>query len=113
MTTSATPGRHFHVPADELLMDQPARCDFLPTLTLDGIAVTAAGQHHLILTLRDRARIYVGPDDATVDRRAAIMAAALTKHLGAFLADLVGEWIRWAWDALLDQLVEQLTAGLT
>lgn len=110
---TADPGRHFHVAATELLMPDPMHCPFLPTLTLDGVAVTPSGQHHLILSLHGRARMYIGPDDTTVRRRADTMAAALTPHLGTFHADLIGEWVRWAWDALLDELVEQLTAGLT
>lgn len=106
------PGRHFHVPADELLLDDPVRCDFLPTLTLDGIAVTAGGQHHLVITVAGIARFYVGPDDATVTRRAQILTAALNTHLTADHSTLVGQWIQWTWEALLDELVDRLTSAL-
>lgn len=113
--TPRSPARHFHVPADELLLTEPTACAFLPTLTLDGLAVTDQGQHHLILTLSGLSRFYVGPDDATVDRRAAILTAALSvqqHQLDPFHAALIGDWIRWSWEALLDELVDQLTQGL-
>ncbi len=112
MTAPTTPSRHFHVDAAELLLEDPVRCAFLPGLTLDGIAVTPHGQHHLVLTLAGRERFYVGPDDTTVTRRAQILAAALTRHLDPAHAHLVGEWVQWAWDALLDELVDRLTRGL-
>lgn len=113
MTAAPAPGRHFHVAADELLLDDPVRCDFLPTLTLDGIAVTHTGQHHMVLTLAGLARFYIGPDDTTVTHRAQILTAALSKHLDPAHAALVGQWIQWAWEALLDELVDRLTSDLT
>lgn len=112
MTAAPAPGRHFHVAADELLLDDPVRCDFLPTLTLDGIAVTHTGQHHMVLTLAGIARFYIGPDDTTVTCRAQIFTAALSKHLDPAHAALVGQWIQWAWEALLDELVDRLTSDL-
>jgi len=82
------------------------------TLTLDGIAVTPHGQHHLILTLAGVARFYMGPDDATVTRRIEILTAALRNHIDTQHASFVVEWIQWSWESLLDELVAQLTTGL-
>jgi len=112
MTTTPSRDRHFHVPAVEMLLEDPVRCIFLPTLTLDGIAVTDAGQHHLVLTLAGIARFYIGPDDTTVARRAQILTAALSRHLKADHADLIGQWIQWSWDSLLDELVDRITHTL-
>lgn len=108
----STSRRHFHVSAEELLFGSAVPCVFLPTLTLDGIAVTPHGQHHLILTLAGVARFYMGPDDATVTRRIEIFTAALRNHIDTQHASFVGEWIQWSWESLLDELVAQLTTGL-
>lgn len=105
--------RHFHVAARELLLDQPDRCPFLPALTLDGLAVTSGGQHYLVLTL-GLDRVYVGPDDQTVRRRAQVLSLALHQGVAALdptRADLVGWWITAAWEAAVDNLVEAIAAG--
>lgn len=103
---------HFHVPAREILDDEPTTCPYLPHLTLDGLAVTPTGQHHLVMTLCDTARFYVGPDTATVHRRAHILTTALSRRLEPFHAHLVHQWILAAWEATLDELVDSLTTDV-
>lgn len=106
---------HFHVPAREMLLEHPERCLFLPNLTLDGVAVTEAGHHHLILTLGDLDRIYFGPDSLTVSRRAEILISALQRgaaQIDHAQADLVRVWILLAWEAALDELTEALAGDL-
>ena len=44
-----------------------------------------------------------------------ILTAALSvqqHQLDPFHAALIGEWIRWSWEGLLDELVDQLSQGL-
>ena len=108
-----TPRRHFHVDAVEMLLEDPQPCLFLPDLQLVGLAVTPAGQHHLILTLGTEDRIYFGPDDVTVARRAEILAAALrlgVRALEPFHAAAVANWVSLAWEAALDELAGALAA---
>lgn len=111
-TTTRPVRRHFHVPAQEMLLEQAERCLFLPGLTLDGLAVTARGDHHLILTLADTDRIYLGPDDTTVSQRAQILADALHHGRAAIAPDhaaLIRDWIQLAWEAMLDEVVDAIS----
>lgn len=106
--------RHFHLPARELLLEEPVACHYLPGLALAGVAVTAAEQHHLILELgglEQVDRFYLGPTQDDVERRAQILAAALQAgpQLDELHAGLVQDWILLAWEATLDALVERLT----
>ncbi len=105
------PRGHFHVTARELRLEEPERCPFLPALTMDGLAVTPEGQHHLILTLRATDRMYFGPDERTVTRRTQILTMALQRGeaaLDRYHADLVGEWVATVWEAAIDELVDAM-----
>ncbi len=107
--------RHFHVPARELLLEAPEPCPVYPGLALVGLAVTPAGQHHLICTIGVRHRFYLGPDEHTVTRRAGILTAALQaapNPVGAQTARAAGLWLTTAWDALLDELVATMTRAM-
>lgn len=105
----ATSRRYFHVPARELLLDAPQRCPVLPGLALQGLAVAEGEQHHL--SLGSGTRFYVGPDTATVQRRAGILAAGLRQAgLAADHAQLAGAWVQEAWEASLDELVAAIAA---
>lgn len=107
---ASTAPRFFHVPADEVMSSQPCRCPLMPGLTLDGLAVTEGEQYYVILSLQGVARFYVGPDSATVERRAGILAAALRRRgLDLDHAQLVGRWVEAVWEATLDELVTELT----
>lgn len=56
-------------------------------------------------------RFYVGPDTATVQRRTQILAAGLHQAgLGLDHAQLAGAWVREAWEAALDELVDAIAA---
>lgn len=102
--------RFFHVPAREMLFAEPVLRPFLPVLVFDGVAVTTREQHYLVLTLRRSARFYVGPDTPTVARRASVVEAALRDgrpRLEQWHASLVRHWVEEAWEALLDELVEE------
>lgn len=105
---------HFHVTARELLLDLPERCPFYPHLCLQGIAVTPHGHHYLILDT-PAARAYAGPDSATVERRAMILASALRDGeagLASDLADATAAWIQLCWDSTLDELVDAFSDPL-
>ncbi len=95
-----------------MLLNLPQACHAWPLLTLDGVAVTAQGQHYLILTFKDMTRCYIGPDQTTVQRRAELVAAALARRLGPIQAAQVGAWVEWAWEALLDELVDAISTDL-
>jgi hypothetical protein len=69
-------------------------------------------QHYLILTFQDMTRCYIGPDQTTVQRRAELVAAALARRLGPIQAAQVGAWVEWAWEALLDELVDAISTDL-
>lgn len=101
---------HFHVAARELLMDQSERCPFYPPLVLEGLAVTQAGQHHLILGT-PAARFYAGPDTRTVARRAQLLSAALHQGrpgLSHDLAAAVAAWVELCWEGVVDELVDAI-----
>lgn len=106
--------RHFHLPARELLLEEPVACHYLPGLVLVGVAVTAEEQHHLIFELgglEQVDRFYVRPTQDDVERRAQILATALQAgpQLDGFHAGLVQDWVLLAWEATLDAFVERLT----
>lgn len=114
MTTTQT---HFMVQARELLLDEQVTCPYHPLLTLEGVAVTPDGQHHLIGHAAGQ-RAYLGPTQAIVERRAQIIAAALARPDLAEpdsgrteLAWLIQYWLVQCWEALLDELVDALTTG--
>lgn len=104
--------RHFHVDAREMLLDVPEKCPVAPGITFDGLAVTPEGQHHLIVTARGQ-RAYVGPDVATVTRRAEILTQALSHGPAALDTDhatWVGWWVREMWEAVTDELTNAITS---
>ena len=105
--------RHFHVEAQEMLFERPECFPLLPALQLLGVAMTPAGQGHLILTLGED-RSYFGPDSATVARRTAILIAALKQGPVALddpRAYLIDAWVSTAWEATLDALTNLISAG--
>lgn len=80
---------------------------------MEGVAIEGAGGHHLIVGVEDADRVYVGSDEARVRRRALLLADAL--HQGAAgldrgHADLVGDWVVLAWEAMLDEVVDAVSA---
>lgn len=114
MTGLVAQRRHFHVAARELLLKPAVSCPFLPDLSMVGLAVTPTGQHHLILSLADRDRFYLGPDSATIARRTQILIAAMqqgTRALDGPRASLVDVWVAAAWEATLDELTDAIAAG--
>lgn len=111
MTEAVLPGRYFHVPAREMLLDTRDACPAYPLLALDGVAVTPAGQHHLVLSLLPTVRFYLGPDQASVQRRAQLLVAGLEVRSLQGRPEMgraVREWVLLAWDVMLDELVEAI-----
>lgn len=105
----ALPGRHFHVPAREMLLPARQVCPVYPALGLEGVAVTPAGQHHLVLTLLPSVRSYLGPDLVRVQRQTALLVAGLVAgslRARPDVARAAGEWVLLAWEAMLDELVD-------
>ena len=105
---------HFKVAAREMLFDSPERCPVFPVLTFDGIAVDEDDRQHLIFTT-PAARFYAGPDEATVRRRAELVAAALRSgkpQLDADVAEVVSWWIETCWEATLDEIVDSLATPI-
>lgn len=114
MHSRRTRSRHFHLPAQELLLEQPARCPYLPGLALLGVAVTASEQHHLVFelgNLEQADRFYLGPTQDDIEHRAQLLVAALQTgpRLDEFHSGLVREWVELCWEATLDALVERIT----
>lgn len=95
-----------------MLLDAPERCPFYPPLTFDGLAVTATGQHHLLLST-PTVGFYAGPDKATVARRAGIVAAALREGRAQLHPDLaagVAAWIELCWDSAVAEVAAAIAA---
>ncbi|MEN3124037.1 hypothetical protein [Janibacter sp. LM] len=113
MKNSEAVRRHFHVPAREMLLEDPQRCPWLPGLTMVGVAVTDDEQHHVILELGTRSvdRFYLGPTQDDVTRRAQVLAHALRQwpRMSTPHASLIQDWVLMTWDSLLDELVAALT----
>ena len=66
------PRTHFQVPAREMLLDEPICCPIYGALTFDGLAIDHEERVHLVVRTA-AARAYLGPDSATVARRAHIL----------------------------------------
>lgn len=105
---------HFAVstPHQLLCLDEPQVCPFLPGLRFEGIAVTAGGQHHLVMVLGEQDRFFLGPDRDTVARRAMILLVGLRiasqGEVDDFHGDLIRQWVTDAWDAVVDQVAARI-----
>lgn len=94
-----------------LLPDGGLACPFHPRLWVAGVAVTPAGQHHLIVRAGS-VRAYFGPTQQDVQRRAELTARALSGLFDQadreFGQQLLAWWIEQAWETLIDELTEQI-----
>lgn len=111
---------HFRVQATEMLFDQPETCPAMPGLTWDGVAADPAGDHYLIITLRQPTkpdvRAYFGPDPDTIARRALILIAGVRTHPDS--PDTTDQaatltWLATAWTALHEELAHPTRAITT
>jgi len=110
---TGVPGTRFAVPARELLLDEPSPCPFHPALALLGVAIDAAGGHHLVLDCAG-VRFYAGPDTCSVTRRSEILAAALRDGrtaLSSRAAIGAAAWVRCAHEVLVDELVDAISGS--
>lgn len=101
-------GAHFGVPARELLLAEPVVCVVFSALRAVAVAVDTGGGHHVVLVCGG-VRFYLGPDAATVDRRARVVAAALRDGRAALpglLADGVHAWLVLCHEALVEAVTD-------
>ncbi|MGD7708109.1 hypothetical protein [Microlunatus sp. Y2014] len=105
---------HFAVPAHEFELDPPEACPALPQVMLTGVAATAAGEHHLIVTVPRRdggtVRLYLGPGPDDVASRGVLTVAAL-RNFQLVTDDAAAALLLWlaaAWDATR-QVINELS----
>lgn len=102
---------HFAAPgARELLLDEPEACPWYPRLVLTGLAIAPGEEVHIILST-PLLRAHLGPDTATVARRAAIVAGALEAgrpHMDPALATATADWILLCWEMAVEQVAEAI-----
>lgn len=100
------------VPFQMVCFDEPMVCPYLPGLQLDAVAVTAGGQYHLVAALGRKDRFWLGPDRATVQRRAMILLVGLQVGSGgridSFHGDLVRGWLMDSWDAVIEEVAAHI-----
>ena len=94
------PRTHFQVPAREMLLDEPICCPIYGALTFDGLAIDHEERVHLVVRTT-AARAYLGPDSATVARRAHILVVALVDSgvIGSDRAAGIAGWLGECWSA--------------
>ena len=99
------PQTHFQVPASEMLLDEPICCPIYGALTFDGSAIDHGEQVHLIVRTAS-ARAYLGPDSATVARRAHLLVVALVDSgvIGPDRAADVAGWLGECWSAAVEEI---------
>jgi len=99
------PRTHFQVTAREMLLDEPICCPLYGALTFDGLAIDHQQRAHLVVRTA-AARAYLGPDPATVARRAHILVVALVDG-GVIRPDRapgIAAWLGECWTAAADEI---------
>ena len=99
------PRTHFQVPAREMLLDEPICCPIYGALTFDGLAIDHEERVHLVVRTA-AARAYLGPDSATVARRAHILFVALVDSgvIGSDRAAGIAGWLGECWSAAAEEI---------
>ena len=99
------PRTHFQVPAREMLLDEPVCCPIYGALTFDGLAIDHEERVHLVVRTA-AARAYLGPDSATVARRAHILVVALVDSgvIGSDRAAGIAGWLGECWSAAAEEI---------
>jgi len=95
---------HFQVPAVEMLFDEPLCCPIYGALTFDGLAADSQGRFHRVVRTA-AARAYLGPEAATVARRAHILVTALVDGglIGVDRVSGVAAWLGECWSAAAEE----------
>lgn len=103
--------RHFHVPAREMLFLEREACPVYPPLGFEGVAVTPALEHYVVLTLLPGVRSYLGPTQVLAERQTEILVAALMTgplREDHDVARAAGQWVLLAREAMLDGVVDAI-----
>jgi hypothetical protein len=88
-----------------MLLDEPICCQIYGALTFDGLAIDHEERVHLVVRTA-AARAYLGPDGATVARRAHILVVALVDS-GVIRSDRaagIAGWLGECWSAAAEEI---------
>jgi len=88
-----------------MLLDEPVCCPIYGALTFDGLAIDHEERVHLVVRTA-AARAYLGPDRATVARRAHILVVALVDSgvIGSDRAAGIAGWLGECWSAAAEEI---------